>query len=162
MPIKSVKMKKKMRFFLMSQGSLNPKIRFLAQKMYSVAIDTQTRKWLLRAPFQGFRSFSFNLSSRIGPIYSQITTYSKVVNYRPHKAWRFIRLNTRSMAVYINRHDTSWEYISDTSDSRDWLCVNTLCSVSYPVIKTTHCYILKPSGIRCIWCISSTPLTYTI
>ena len=28
----------------------------------------QTRKWLLWAPFQGFRSFSFNLSSRIGPI----------------------------------------------------------------------------------------------
>ena len=41
MPIKSVKMKisknKKMRFFLMSQGSLNPKIRFLGQKMCSVA-----------------------------------------------------------------------------------------------------------------------------
>ena len=37
MPIKSVKMKisknKKMRFFLMSQGSLNPKIRFLGQKV---------------------------------------------------------------------------------------------------------------------------------
>ena len=41
MPIKSVKMKisknKKMRFFLMSQGSLYPKIRFLAQKLWSVA-----------------------------------------------------------------------------------------------------------------------------
>ena len=34
-----------MRFFLMSQGSLNPKIRFLGQKMCSVArrqTDTQT------------------------------------------------------------------------------------------------------------------------
>ena len=41
MPIKSVKMKisknKKMRFFLMSQGSLNPKIRFLGQKACPVA-----------------------------------------------------------------------------------------------------------------------------
>ena len=41
MPIKSVEMKisknKKMRFFLMSQGSLNPKIRFLAQKVWSIA-----------------------------------------------------------------------------------------------------------------------------
>ena len=41
MPIKSVKMKisknKKMRFFLMSQGSFNPKIRFLGQKVYPVA-----------------------------------------------------------------------------------------------------------------------------
>ena len=47
MPIKSVKMKisknKKMRFFLMSQGSLNPKIRFLAQKLWSVArVQTHT------------------------------------------------------------------------------------------------------------------------
>ena len=36
---------KKMRFFLMFQGSLNPKIRFLAQKLWSVARvqrDTQT------------------------------------------------------------------------------------------------------------------------
>ena len=41
MPIKSVKMKisknKKMCFFLMSQGSLNPKIRFLGQKVWPVA-----------------------------------------------------------------------------------------------------------------------------
>ena len=48
MPIKSVKMKisknKKMRFFRMSQGSLNPKIRFLGQKVCPVArsqTDTQ-------------------------------------------------------------------------------------------------------------------------
>ena len=48
MPIKSVKMKisknKKMRFYLMSQGSLDPKIRFLGQKVCSVArmqTDTQ-------------------------------------------------------------------------------------------------------------------------
>ena len=51
MPIKSVKMKisknKKMRFFLMSQGSLNPKIRFLGQKVCPVArgqTDTQTHR----------------------------------------------------------------------------------------------------------------------
>ena len=33
--------------------------------------DRQT-EWLLRAPFQGFRIFSFNLSSRIGPIYDTL------------------------------------------------------------------------------------------
>ena len=51
MPIKSVKMKisksKKFVFFLMSQGSLNPKIRFLGEKVCSVACvqtDTHTRK----------------------------------------------------------------------------------------------------------------------
>ena len=53
MPIKSVKIKisknKKMRFFLMFQGSLDPKIRFIGQKVCSVArvqthrqTDTQT------------------------------------------------------------------------------------------------------------------------
>ena len=56
MPIKSVKMKisknKKMRFFLMSQGSLNPKIRFLGQNVWSAApsqtdrqTDTQSDYW---------------------------------------------------------------------------------------------------------------------
>ena len=42
---KSSKNKNKMRFFVMSQGSLNPKIRFLGQKMCSVArlhTDTHT------------------------------------------------------------------------------------------------------------------------
>ena len=58
----------------MSQGSLDPKIRFIGQKVCSVArvqtdrhTDRQTRKWIQRTPFQGFRNFSFNLSSRIGP-----------------------------------------------------------------------------------------------
>ena len=41
MPIKSVKMKisknKKLCFFLMSEGLLNPKIKFLGQKVCSVA-----------------------------------------------------------------------------------------------------------------------------
>ena len=55
----------------MSQGSFNPKIRFLCQKMWHVARahtdrhtdrhtnrHTDTRKvWLLWAPFQGFRIF---------------------------------------------------------------------------------------------------------
>ena len=55
----------------MSQGALNPKIRFLGQKVCSVAhiqtdrhTDKHARKWIQRALFQGFRIFS----SRIGPI----------------------------------------------------------------------------------------------
>ena len=58
-------------FFLMSQGSLNPRIRLLWQKLCPVAhahTHRQTRKWILSTPFQGFRTFFFNLSSRIGPI----------------------------------------------------------------------------------------------
>ena len=59
MPIKSVKMKlsknKKSCFFLMSQGSFNPNIRFLGQKVCPVACTHRQTEWLLWAPFQGFR-----------------------------------------------------------------------------------------------------------
>ena len=53
----------------MSQGSLNPKIRFLRLKVCPVARSQTDTEWLLmRAVFQSFRIFSFSLSSRIGPI----------------------------------------------------------------------------------------------
>ena len=69
MPIKSVKMKisknKKMRFFLMSQGSLNPKIRFLGQKMCSAArgrTDTHTHtKVKTEDILSGFQEFFLQL-----------------------------------------------------------------------------------------------------
>ena len=65
MPIKSVKMKisknKKMRFFLMSQGSLDPKIRFIGQKVCSVArvhTDRQTdTKVNTEDTLSGFQEF---------------------------------------------------------------------------------------------------------
>ena len=70
----------------MSQGSFNQKIRFLDQKVCPVArpqTDRHTRKWLLRAPFQGFRIFSFKLSSRIGPIKLFILYIWLYVYFRP-------------------------------------------------------------------------------
>ena len=52
---------KKMRFFLMSQGSLNPKIRFLGQKVYAVARGhtyTQTdTKVTTMGTLSGFQEF---------------------------------------------------------------------------------------------------------
>ena len=75
MPIKSVKMKisknKKMYFFLMSQGSLDPKIRFLGQNVCSVdrmQADTQTdTKVSTEDTLSWFLEFFFNPSSRLGP-----------------------------------------------------------------------------------------------
>ena len=72
----------------MSQGSLDPKIRFIGQKVCSVArvqthrhTDTQTHRHTDRheSEYRGhpFRSFSFNLSSRIGPIFST-TSHRKI------------------------------------------------------------------------------------
>ena len=55
-----------MHFFLMSQGSFNPKIRFLGQKVCSITrghTNTQT------GTLSGFKDFSFSLPSRIGPKY---------------------------------------------------------------------------------------------
>ena len=80
MPIKSVKMKisknKKMRFFLMPQGSFNQKIKFLDQKVCPVArahtdgqTDGQTDRVKTEDTLSGFQEFSFNLSSRINPTY---------------------------------------------------------------------------------------------
>ena len=65
MPIKSVKIKisknKKMCLFLMSQGSLNPKIRFLGQKVCPVArgrTDGQTHtKVTTEGTLSGFQEF---------------------------------------------------------------------------------------------------------
>ena len=79
MPIKSVKIKiskNKKSFFLMSQGSLDPKIRFLGQKVCSVArvhTDRQTDRHeseYIGHSFRGSGFFSFSLSSRIGPIFT--------------------------------------------------------------------------------------------
>ena len=52
---------KKMRFFLMSQGSLDPKIRFLGQKVCSVAhMQTQTdTKVNTEDTLSGFQEFFF-------------------------------------------------------------------------------------------------------
>ena len=58
----------------MSQGSLNPKIRFLGQKLCPVARgqtdrQTDTHESDYRGhPFRVSGVYSFNLSSRIGPI----------------------------------------------------------------------------------------------
>ena len=51
-------------FFLMSQGSLNPKIRFLGQKMWSVAWlrtdrQTDTHESDYCGPHSGFKEFFF-------------------------------------------------------------------------------------------------------
>ena len=64
MPIKSVKIKisknKKMRFFLMSQGSFNTKISFLGKKMCPadcLRTDTQTDRVTTEGTLSGFQDF---------------------------------------------------------------------------------------------------------
>ena len=97
MLIKGVRMKisKKNRFFLMSQGSFNPKIRFLCQKVFSVdcaQTSRQTRTWKQRTLFHGFRNVSFNLSPRIGP------TICKRPVHCPHSV---------PQACFFDRHDVA-------------------------------------------------------
>ena len=80
MPIKSVKIKiKKKRLFLISQGSLNPKIRFLAQKLWSVVriqrhrdTDRQTHtKVNTEGTLSGFQDFFLQ----------------PIIKYRPNTVW---------------------------------------------------------------------------
>ena len=99
---------KKNVFFLSSQGSLDPKIRFLGQKVWSIArvrTDRHTRKWILRAPFQGFRIFSFNLSSRIGPIYGSVSANWSVQAFRQRTTMSRSKssINTR-MSLDLHEH----------------------------------------------------------
>ena len=55
--------KKKSLYFLIVKGLINPNTVSRAQ-----CTDWQA-EWLLRAPVQGFRIFSFNLLSRVGPTF---------------------------------------------------------------------------------------------
>ena len=122
MPIKSGKMKisknKKMRFFLMSQGSLNPKIRFLGQKLCPVARSQTHRQTDIQTDIQSnywghpFRIFSFNLSSRIGPIIFIFMFPSRQflivwVVLIPIKLWMCKKKST-------NQYGLMWTYIMCT------------------------------------------------
>ena len=63
--------KQKMHFFHMPKGSFNPKIRFLGEKVCSVAriqTDIQTDNMNTEDTLSWFLDFPFNLSSRISPI----------------------------------------------------------------------------------------------
>ena len=71
----------------MSQGSFSPKNRFLGQKVCSVAREQTTHRhtltWIQRTSFQGFRNFSFNISSRIGPTNKVHVQYRLIVLTAP-------------------------------------------------------------------------------
>ena len=74
MRIKSVKMnisKKKHAFLSHVPRIIQPKNYMLKGVLCSPITDTHTdtRKCIRRTPFHGFRNFSFNLSSRIGPTF---------------------------------------------------------------------------------------------
>ena len=54
--------------FLMSQGYLNVKLRFLGKKICYVVRPHTDRHERKKTPFHGFNNYSLNLSSRSGPI----------------------------------------------------------------------------------------------
>ena len=115
-------------------STFNPKIRFLGQKVCSVApgqTDTHTRKWIQRKPFQGFRNFSFNLSSRIGPIkerdiviqhhYLPTTGFKKgpltLSTFQAVSIWNFNMLRPIRENPHISWHKF-WEFYIPQADSR--------------------------------------------
>ena len=133
----------------MSQGSLNQKIWFLGQKLCPVArshTDTQTRKWIQRTHFQGFRIFSYNLSSRIDQIIPPLSFPFSL----PLSCSLFSR-NIHVLSIYdnpVSRKRTSKASISLTSmERRDiyamalWLIHPTveLWSVQHLLITDGNC-----------------------
>ena len=77
---------KKMRFFLMSQGSLDPKIRFIGQKVCSVArvqTDTQTdTKVNTEDTLSGFQEFFLQpiIKDRSNTYFILITMFNYITN----------------------------------------------------------------------------------
>ena len=96
--------KKKMRFFLMSQGSFNPKIRFLGQKVCPVArpqTDRQTHtrtKVITEGTLSGFQDFFLQ----------------PIIKDRPKKS---IRRDFKTRAVMRNKLLTWNGLIMITGDS---------------------------------------------
>ena len=114
MPIKSVKMKisknKKMRFFLVPQGSLNPKIRFLGQKVFSVAhVQTHRQKDTkvnIEDTLSGFQEFF--LQSFIKDRY----------NTRPYSLLqKTYRLNFSWFNIYFNFNELKHAFVPHTGKS---------------------------------------------
>ena len=121
MSIKSVKMKisknEKMRFFLMSQGSFNPKIRLLGQKMWPVGrahtdtrTHTHTQSDYCGHPFRVSWVFFFNLSSRIGPISQLIENSQRLPYWWRHSIWHPTRMCVVNASVY--RISSPWRSIT--------------------------------------------------
>ena len=90
MPIKSGKMRisknKKLRFFLMSQASLNPNIRFLDQKVCPVATDTH-RQTDTQSDYWGH---PFRLSGFFPSTYHQGSAQKSIWNVLGKKSHIFI------------------------------------------------------------------------
>ena len=73
-----------MRFFLMSQGLLNPKIRFLGQKVCPAAwvqTDRQTHtKVTTEGTLSGFQEFFFQLIIKVAAVHSaNINSHFKAI-----------------------------------------------------------------------------------
>ena len=133
----------KMRFFLMSHGSFNPKIKFLCQKVCSVACvqtdrqtDTQTRNWLLCAPFQGFRSFSFNRPNNSDTwiyIFSNVLFIMTSAFSNTLLSWFIHRIQTFIEEDFFFGNDNHLVYFKPCND----MC--SLCS--FALKATEKCFV---------------------
>ena len=150
----------------MTQVSLNPKTGLLGQKVCPVAhsqTDRQSEYW--RTLFQGFRTFSFDLSSRIGPAIlntwidqieptSPTQCYSPCLNYCcsiSNVQLRILQIlagfSTENLATvsqsYIGAY--CWfiwnhsHFLSNLKNMFQWhICHFNCISVLYQLIRTTR------------------------
>ena len=134
MPIKSVKIKisknKKMRFFLMFQGSLDPKIRFLGQKVSSVAlVQTDGRtdtKVNTEDTLSGFQEFSLQ------PIIKERS------NYRTNRIQQYKNKGmTQGFTDLLLRYDKSILRVPTKGTNNKTICVS-IHILHFPVFQSSR------------------------
>ena len=95
---------KKMRFFLMSQGSFSPKIRFLGQKVSSVARRQTDRKvkMVLKIPF-----FKISKNKKLSFFLMSQGSFSPKIRFLGQKVCSVARSQTdRQTDTKVNTEDT--------------------------------------------------------
>ena len=135
--------------------------------------DTRTDRhteWLLWAPFQGFKMFSFNLSSRIGPIPSLLCfIFTLTASKRSCNAWHYNLPHCHIVCFFLNLWLQSLVLLNMTNmistEIRHWRCYANIgrnwskahscicyqiihlyldqpCFTTFSLIYWVHCFLL--------------------
>ena len=153
------------KFFLIAQGSFNPKIRFLGQKVCPAArerTNRQTRNSLLWGPFQGLRIFFLQSITKDRPnnIWDHFINASHA-----ERQWRRARGGINKSELMSTRYILSYLKICHFRvipwGDRWNLTRDVMCWWD-GVIKECHCQLLSLLFARRVNRISSHELTYSL
>ena len=125
--IKRVKNIKKRKNVFLSHVPRVPKPKY---EVWSAAVHRQTWKWKQRTTFQGFRNFSFNLSSGIGP--TQVLHIRNIKNQHE-------RTNLPFQEIHLSQIVWIFSSLPHERTLVTYLCVSTSAGLSeHPRIHQWH------------------------